>query len=87
VETNYILTEDEEFIAEASGKYGRRGQTQTEEILQQVSALFAGGDLSEHDRLIFVHEIQHLYFDSKKRAKEKYTPRKYRQTENTAIIG
>jgi len=79
VETNYLLTEDEEFIAEAGAKYGRRGQMQAEEILEQASALFAGGGLSADDQLAFVHEIQQLYFDSKERAKEKFTPKKYKK--------
>ena len=70
---NYLLTEDEEFIAEAGEKYGPKGQAQALEILEQASALFAGGELSEDDRLAFVHEIQQLYLDSKERAKAKFT--------------
>ena len=46
VDTNYLLTEDEEFIAEAGALYGRRGMTQAQEILTQATALFAGGELS-----------------------------------------
>ena len=79
VELNYLLTEDEEFIAEANERYGRRGAVQAQEILEQASALFAGGDLSEDDQLAFVHEIQHLYLDSKERAKKKFTPKKHRK--------
>ena len=79
VDINYLLTEDEEFLAEAVAKYGRRGRIQAEDILEQAHALFAGGELSEEDRLAFVHEIQQLYFDSKKRAREKFTPHKFRK--------
>jgi len=81
VELNYLLTEDEEFITEAGEKYGRRGAAQAREVLDQASALFAGGELSEEDQLAFVHEIQELYFVAKQRAK-KFTPKKYlHQTE------
>ncbi len=76
VEVNYLLTEDEEFITEVKEKYGRRGEEQARKVLEQASALFAGGDLSEDDQLAFVHEIQKLYLDSKERAK-KFTPKKY----------
>ncbi|MCL2343197.1 MAG: helix-turn-helix domain-containing protein [Firmicutes bacterium] len=78
-----LLTENEEFLSEAYEKYGRRGEIQAQSILDQASALFAGGDLSEDDELAFVHEIQQLYLDSKQRAK-KFTPRKYLRTEDTA---
>jgi len=83
VDINYLLTEDEEFLAEAVAKYGRRGRIQAEDILEQAHALFAGGELSEDDRLAFVHEIQQIYFDSKEKAREKFTPHKYRKDADT----
>ena len=78
LDVNYFLTEDEEFLTEAAEKYGRRGRSQAEAVLEQASALFAGGELSEADKEAFVREIQTLYFDSKERAK-KFTPKKYRE--------
>ena len=42
--------------------------------------MFAGGELTDEDKLAFMHEIQSLYFDSKDRAK-KFTPKKF-QTED-----
>ena len=81
VDINYLLTEDEEFITEVYEKYGSRGARQAQDILEQASAMFAGGELSEDDQLAFVHEIQHLYLDSKERAREKFTPKKYRKTD------
>ena len=77
---NYIKTEDEEFITNASAQYGTRGASQAQQILEQTAALFAGGELSDEDKLAFMHEIQSLYFDSKDRAK-KFTPKKF-QTED-----
>lgn len=78
VDVNYLLTENEEFISEAGALYGKRGQLQAEELLEQAAALFAGGALSPDDELAFVNEIQQLYLDSKKQAR-KFTPRKYRK--------
>ena len=74
----HLLTENEEFISGAGELYGKRGQMQAAELLEQAAALFAGGSLSEDDELAFVNEIQQLYLDSKKRAK-KFTPMKYRK--------
>ena len=74
VDVNYFLTEDEEFLVEAAEKYGNRGRAQAQSVLEQAAALFAGGELSEEDEIAFIHEIQGLFLDSKRRAKEKYTP-------------
>ena len=68
-ETDYLLTEEEAFVTEASEKYGSRGARQAQAILEQTAAMFAGGDLSEEDQLAFLTEIQTLYLDSKKRAR------------------
>lgn len=78
VDVNYFLTEDEEFLVGAAEKYGRRGLSQAETVLEQAAALFAGGDLSDEDKQAFLREIQELYFDSKERAK-KFAPKKYRE--------
>ena len=78
VDVNYLLTENEEFITEATEKYGFRGTAQALEVLEQAKALFAGGDLSEDDQLAFLHEIQGLYLESKEHAK-KFTPKRYQK--------
>lgn len=77
IETNYLLTEDEEFITEAASKYGARGETEARELISRSAALFAGGELDDDDKLNFLIEIQQLYLDSKERAK-KFTAKKYR---------
>jgi transcriptional regulator with XRE-family HTH domain len=73
---NYIKTENEDFITTASSQYGSRGAAQAQMIIDQTAAMFAGGELSDEDKMAFLHEIQSLYFDSKDRAK-KFTPKKY----------
>ena len=78
VDVNYFLTEDEEFLTLAAETYGRRGQEQANHILAQASALFAGGELSEVDQLAFLHSMQSMFLESKKIAREKFTPKKYR---------
>ena len=40
-----LLNEDEEFILNAGEQYGSRGERQARAILDQVGALYAGGDL------------------------------------------
>ena len=79
VDVNYFLTEDEEFLTVAAERYGRRGLAQAQSILEETSALFAGGELSEQDQIAFLHEMQAIFLDSKERARAKFTPIKYRK--------
>lgn len=80
IDINYLLTEDEEFVLDAVEMYGAKGHTDAKQILQQTSALFAGGELNENDMDAFFKTITEIYFDSKEKAK-KYTPNKYRKEE------
>ena len=76
VDVNYLRTEEEEFMEEVGQEYGTRGQRQAQSILNEAAGLFAGGELSDEDKLAFITELQQLFLDSKKRAK-RFTPRKY----------
>lgn len=79
VDVNYLLTENEAFMTEVGAQFGRRGQAQASAILSQTRELFAGGSLSETDEIAFLTEMQQIFLDSKKTAREKYTPKKYRE--------
>ena len=84
VDVNYFLTEDEEFITVAAERFGKRGMEQAQSILAQTAALFAGGELSEADQIAFIHDIQGIFLDSKKRANEKFAPRRYKRKKKEA---
>ena len=78
VKPEYLLTDDEEFVSEASEQYGSRGRRQAEALLNEMSGLFAGGELSESDQDAIMIAMQKIYFECKERNK-KYTPHKYRK--------
>ena len=82
VDVNYLLTEDEEFVVQASEQYGSRGLKQAQDIIDGMSGLFAGGTLSEQDKDAVMKALQDIYWESKARNVEKYTPKKYRKTED-----
>jgi len=79
VDVNYFLTEDEEFLTAVAKNYGKRGFDQASAILDQTAALFAGGELSETDQIAFEQDMKRLFLDSKEKAREKFTPKKYRK--------
>lgn len=82
VDPNYLLTEDEEFIVQAASQYGGRGRRQAEQLVAELSGLFAGGELSDEDRDSVMIALQKAYFDCKQDNK-KYTPKKYRKDEQS----
>ena len=73
VETNYLLTEDEEFLVSAAELYGSRGALQAREIIEGFSGLCAGGTLSEEDKDAVMRALQDIYWESKARIVQKYT--------------
>lgn len=78
VEASYLISEEDEFALEAGEAHGAHGRMQARRIINQVSAMFAGGELDEDDKLAFIHQIQELYFESKDYAK-RFTPNKHKK--------
>ena len=76
VDLNYLLTEDEEFVAEAREEYGSRGAKDAIKLINQVSALFAGGDVDEDTKDEVMKALQNAYWQAKE-INKKYTPKKY----------
>lgn len=79
VQPSYLVSEDEEFITDAAERFGIQGEKDAKAVLTQAAAAFAGGQLSDEDKLAFMTEIQQLYLESKSIATKKFTPKKYRK--------
>lgn len=77
-DVNYLMTEDEDFIFRASEQYGSRGRRQAEELVEELSGMFAGGELSDEDKDAVMLALQKAYWLCKE-DNQKYTPKKYRK--------
>lgn len=75
VEQNYLLTESEAFIASADATYGSRGKRDARELVEELTGLFAGGEMPEEDMDAFMYAIQKAYVDAKE-ANRKYASKK-----------
>ena len=85
----YLMDEDENdklksidqelFVANAKAKYGHKGAREATKLLLQVSALFAGGELSEEGKEVFFRSLTEVYFESKEEARKKFTPKKHKK--------
>lgn len=75
VPVSYLLTDDESFVLSAGEAYGYRGKREAREVLEDVKAVFAGGEMDPDDMEEMMYAIQEAYMDAKRRAK-KFTPKK-----------
>ena len=77
-EENYFLNEDEEFLLSAAEKYGAKGAKQAQALVDEVSGLFAGGNIADEDLDVMMKALQDAYWIAKEKNK-KFTPKKYRK--------
>lgn len=82
-EVNFLLSEDEGFVLQSQQTYGYKGTKAVEELVADVSALFASGELSENDKDAMMRALQDAYWMAKERNKEMFTLKKYRKSEPT----
>ena len=78
VDVNYLLTEDEEFAFAAAEKYGSRGKQQAEALVEELSGLFAGGELADEDMDAMMRAVQEAYWIAKENNR-KFVPKKYQK--------
>jgi len=77
---NYLLTENEEFISAAGEKHSSRGKKYAQQLVTEVSGLFAGGDMDDADLDAVMRAITDAYWIAKEKNK-KVKPKKYRKAD------
>lgn len=76
ISVSELLGESGTLVTQAAEKYGSRGAKQAEELMSEVTGLFAGGDLAEEDMDVMMRAITEAYWIAKEKNK-KYTPKRY----------
>ena len=74
ITTDELLGNADMLVAQAAEKYGARGAQQ---LTDELTGLFTGGDLAEEDMELMMKAIQDAYWIAKEKNK-KFTPKKYR---------
>lgn len=77
-DAGYLRGNEEEFILMAQREFGYRGKKDAEKLVEEVTGLFAGGEMVEEDMDEMMRAIQEAYVIAK-RNNQKYTPKKYRK--------
>jgi len=75
IDADYLHNENDEFVGAAMARYGARGRDQAQALIEDVTGLFAGGDLAEDDMDTFMKAVQDAYWQAKEKNK-KYSHKK-----------
>ena len=78
--TEYLLGSSGMMVAEAHEKGGAKAARDIDELVSEVTGLFAGGTLSEESLEGAMKALNDAYWIAKERNK-KYTPKKHRKEE------
>lgn len=65
-----LLGEGGVLVAQAAKKYGSRGAKQAQALTNEVTGLFAGGEMSEEDMDVMMKAISDAYWIAKKKNKK-----------------
>lgn len=74
----------EEAVDRIRRLYGNTRAKQAREMLKNAEGLFAGGELTAEEQDDYILEMQRLLIFTIEKAREKYTPKKYRTKEKAA---
>ena len=67
MEESVLLDEQAEFVLAAGKEYGSRGSEQAQRLIEEVSGLYAGGELCDEDMDAMMEAIQEAYWIAKRR--------------------
>ena len=81
--TEYLLGSSGAYVADAYEKGGARAARDIDELVGEVTGLFAGGSLSEEALEGAMKALNDAYWISKAKNK-KYAPKKYRKSDEPA---
>ncbi len=70
VTIDYLLSNEEQLIADAAVKGGAKAKREVQVLISQLGGLFAGGELSENDKDKVMRAINDLYWDAKLKNKK-----------------
>ena len=80
-DVDYLLTEKEAFITDSAERFGYRGERDAKALVEDLTGLFAGGQMAEEDMDTLMLAVQEAYVEAKRRNREKYAPKKNRPAE------
>ena len=78
VDVNYLFGENEQFVTDASDRYGAHGMAQARALGGELAGMFAGGELTEEDKVAVMRSLEQAFWLAKEENK-KYAPKRFRK--------
>ncbi|MCI7548653.1 MAG: helix-turn-helix domain-containing protein [Bacteroides sp.] len=82
--TEYLLGSSGAYVVEAQERGGAKAARDIEELVSEVTGLFAGGELSEEAIEGAMKALNDAYWMAKEKNR-KYTPKKYRKSADSTV--
>lgn len=82
--TEYLLGSSGAYVVEAQERGGAKAARDIEELVSEVTGLFAGGELSEEAIEGAMKALNDAYWMAKEKNR-KYTPKKYRKNADSTV--
>lgn len=82
--TEYLLGSNGAYVVEAQERGGAKAARDIEELVSEVTGLFAGGELSEEAIEGAMKALNDAYWMAKEKNR-KYTPKKYRKSADSKV--
>lgn len=65
VDINFLLTVEDNFVLDSAKRFGYSGKKDAENLVDNLSGLFAGGSLPEEDKDKLFNAIAEAYYEAK----------------------
>lgn len=82
ISEDVLLDETASFVIRANERYGSRGAKQAWDMISDIAAMWAGGEMAEEDMDAIMKAMQDAYWEAKENNR-KYVPKKYRKDEDS----
>lgn len=70
ISVSELLGESGSFVVQAADRYGSRGARQAQELMDEVTGLFAGGEMADEDMDAMMKAISDAYWIAKEKNKK-----------------
>ena len=77
IDEKVLLDDNVGFVLRANERYGSRGSRQAWDLVADMGAMFAGGEMEEEDMDEIMRALQDAYWEAKKKNR-KYVNKRYR---------
>lgn len=73
-----LLSLQDQYLMEAEEKGDSRDKRRIRQLVGEIHALFAGGELNDEDKDAAIRALNDAYWTAKEMNRETYTPKKYK---------